>query len=113
LLAMPRKPLPGNEIAELVYARLLGRQQRVVLLALTVTIVTFVAIVVALPPRNQPTASMSANLQPASSICTLSPACPEWEHAGYILGPETKAGEQSRLTPTPTSDPLQPSNRFR
>jgi len=25
-VAIPRKPLPGNEVQELVYARLLGRQ---------------------------------------------------------------------------------------
>jgi hypothetical protein len=39
LLARPGKPLPGREVEELVYARLLGRQQRVVLLALMSTAV--------------------------------------------------------------------------
>ena len=49
LLALPRRPRPGNEIAELVYARLLGRQQRLLLLAVVVTAMTFLAIVVHLP----------------------------------------------------------------
>ncbi len=49
LLALPRRPLPGNEVQELVYARLLGRQQRLVLLALVVSVVVAFAVVVHLP----------------------------------------------------------------
>lgn len=49
LVALPRKPRLGNEIEELVYARLLGRQRRVALLALGVTAALFLAAVVALP----------------------------------------------------------------
>src|SRR5262245_9264455 len=37
VVAHPRKPLLGHEVEELVYARLLGRQQRLILLALLVT----------------------------------------------------------------------------
>ena len=37
LIALPRKPLLNNEVQELVYARLLGRQHLVMLLALIVT----------------------------------------------------------------------------
>jgi hypothetical protein len=48
-IATPRKPRVGNEVAELVYARLLSRQHRVVLLALIVTMVTFVAQVLEVP----------------------------------------------------------------
>lgn len=51
LLALPRRPRPGNEIAELVYARLLGRQQRLLLLAVAVTAATFLAVVLSLPQR--------------------------------------------------------------
>src|SRR5690242_12795065 len=49
LVAIPRRPLPGNEVQELVYARLLGRQQRLVLLALVVSLVVGFSFVVRLP----------------------------------------------------------------
>lgn len=38
LIALPRKPLPDNEVQELVYARLLGRQRTLMLFALLVTL---------------------------------------------------------------------------
>jgi hypothetical protein len=37
LLAHPRRPLPDHEVEELVYARLLGRYQRLILVALIAT----------------------------------------------------------------------------
>jgi hypothetical protein len=55
LLATPRKPRLGNEVEELVYTRLLGRQQRLVLLACVVTIMTLLVLVLALPRRIDPT----------------------------------------------------------
>lgn len=51
LIATPRRPLAGNEVAELVYARLLGRQQHLVLLALIATAAAFLLAVLALPAR--------------------------------------------------------------
>jgi hypothetical protein len=48
LVAMPRRPLPGNELAELVYIRLLGRHQRVALLACAVTALAAVTLLGAL-----------------------------------------------------------------
>src|ERR1700730_10940044 len=51
LLAFPRKPRVGNEVEGLVYARLLGRQQRLLLLALLVTALTFLIGVATLPRR--------------------------------------------------------------
>jgi hypothetical protein len=51
LAASPQKPLPDNEIQELVYARLLGRRERVMLLAVAMTIVAFASIVATLPQR--------------------------------------------------------------
>jgi hypothetical protein len=54
LVARPRRPHGGNEVEELVYARLLGRSERVALLALVVTIVTFFTFVVALPSHGAP-----------------------------------------------------------
>jgi hypothetical protein len=48
-ITMPHKPLPNNEVEELVYARLLGRQQRVLFLAIIVTVLGFFALVLSLP----------------------------------------------------------------
>ncbi len=56
LIALPRKPLLNNEVQELVYARLLGRQHTLMLLALIVTagaLLTLVAI--ARPSHSDPT----------------------------------------------------------
>jgi hypothetical protein len=49
LLAHPRRPLPDHEVQELVYARLLGRYQRLVLVALIVTGVGVFALLTTLP----------------------------------------------------------------
>ena len=51
LLATPRKPLPNNEVQELVYARLLGRQQTLMLLALVVTAGVLLALVAVARPN--------------------------------------------------------------
>lgn len=55
LIAMPRKPLPGNEIEELVYSRLLGRHHHLRLLALIVTLFMLLGLVISLPSRVDPT----------------------------------------------------------
>ncbi len=52
--ARPRKPLPDNEVQELVYSRLLGRQQTLALLAFFVTAIALLVIVVGLPRRLDP-----------------------------------------------------------
>ncbi len=49
LLAAPRRPAFGNEEDELVYSRLLGRQELLRLLAIVATGVAFFAFVLALP----------------------------------------------------------------
>jgi hypothetical protein len=55
LLAAPRKPRRGNEIEELVYSRLLGRQQMLRLLAFVVTAgMLFALIFAARPDRVDP-----------------------------------------------------------
>jgi len=46
LIAVPRKPLPGNEVEEFVYTRLLRRHERLVLLATGVTAVALLTLVV-------------------------------------------------------------------
>jgi hypothetical protein len=64
LIAIPRKPPLGNEVEEMVYARLLGRQQSLVLLALATTALVFF-VHIASPPRS--VASQQA--APAQQIC--------------------------------------------
>jgi hypothetical protein len=49
LLAAPRTPRIGNEVEELVYARLLGRQERLRLLAIVATGAAFLWFALALP----------------------------------------------------------------
>jgi hypothetical protein len=55
VIAVPRKPCVGNEVEELVYARLLGRERQLVLLACVVTVVTLLVLVLSLPRRIDPT----------------------------------------------------------
>jgi len=49
IISIPRKPRVGNEVAELVYSRLLGRQDRLVLLAGTATAALLLALTLSLP----------------------------------------------------------------
>jgi hypothetical protein len=49
LVAVPHRPLPGNEVQELVYARLLGRQQRLILLAFIASVAACFAVLARLP----------------------------------------------------------------
>jgi hypothetical protein len=51
LIAAPRKPHVGDETAELVYRRLLGRQQHLALLAFLATAALFLTVVLSLPQR--------------------------------------------------------------
>src|SRR5205807_728666 len=53
-LATPRRPLVGNEVQELVYGRLLGRQQRLVLLAIVATALVFLPLILLLPSTINP-----------------------------------------------------------
>lgn len=52
LIARPRRPLPGNEVQELVYVRLLGRQQILTTIALGVTLLALLVGILALPQQD-------------------------------------------------------------
>jgi hypothetical protein len=54
LVATPRKPLPHNEVQELVYARLLGRHQRLTMLVVGMTIVMAIGLVIGHAPVGLP-----------------------------------------------------------
>jgi hypothetical protein len=60
LVASPRKPRVGDEAAELVYSRLLGRQQRLALLAFVATAALFLTVVLSLPQRVNATPDTAA-----------------------------------------------------
>ncbi len=76
LVAMPRRPLPNNEVQELVYCRLLGRQHRVILLACIVTALGLLALVLSLPSS---LAARAGSIPPRQQICfntsVPSPTC--------------------------------------
>jgi hypothetical protein len=70
LVSSPQKPLPGNEVQELVYSRLLGRYQRVVLLALAATIAVAFVLMVTLAQHSRPDA---ASARDADIVCADTP----------------------------------------
>jgi len=67
LIAAPRRPRLGNEIEELVYSRLLGRQELLRLLAIIVTAVAFFALILTLPAHGAREAGFS---QAGRHYCT-------------------------------------------
>lgn len=70
LLAIPRSPRVGNEVEELVYARLLGRQQRLLLLAFALTAATLVGGIATLPRHIDPDLR---SVREARQTCTYPP----------------------------------------
>jgi len=68
LLAAPRRPLHGNEIEELVYRRLLGRQQMLMLLALLLTGFALLALAVTARPNR-----VDAEMQAVRPVCQRLP----------------------------------------
>jgi hypothetical protein len=109
LLAIPRKPLPGNDIAELVYRRLLGCQQRLLLLALIATAIALVGAVAALPERVDPNLQ---SLRGARASCTYpligGPICPVLEPGGVWAQAQGQADGSWRVLPARTVAALNP-----
>lgn len=113
-IATPRTPLPGNEVEELVYARLLGRQQRLRLLALVATMFLFLVFVLALPQRVDPDLR---DVREAARICNYPsvgfPTCyrPQpggvWAREEWVDGNWVVAGTVTTLPPIndPYGDP--------
>lgn len=87
LLATPRRPLPGNEVEELVYTRLLGRQHLLILVAALVTAATVVGLVVTLPQRLDSALAESRRLnQYCAAAAAGQPLC-------YRLAPDGQWSE--------------------
>lgn len=68
LVARPRKPLRGNEVQELVYSRLLGRQQTLMLLALFATAAVLIVLALTIRPNR-----VDADLQRVRPACVEGP----------------------------------------
>jgi hypothetical protein len=76
VVAIPRKPPIGDEAAELIYHRLLGRQQRLVLLAFVATGALFLTIVLSLPQRVDATqGSAPVSAAPTAKGCNDEMLC--------------------------------------
>ena len=82
-IALPRTPFPGNEVQDHTYARLLGRQQRVAILAIALTGAALIGALATLPARIDP--DLSA-LRAARSRCIYprsgGPICPVLQLGG-------------------------------
>lgn len=63
LIATPRRPRFGDEVAELVYSRLLGRQQLLRLVAIIMTGALFLVLVLTLPSHATSNFGMSQTEQ--------------------------------------------------
>jgi hypothetical protein len=98
LLATPRRPLAGSEVQELVYSRLLGRHQRLVLLACAATVLAGFVFFATLAQH----AGASANgATVAGEECNVAPTPTD---AGGVGGPYTTvAGEGGSVAPTGTT----------
>lgn len=84
LIAAPRTPRIGNEVEELVYARLLGRQEHLRLLAIVATGVAFFWLVLALPSHGADDAGHSqAGLHYCTNADADTPRC-------YTLQPDVR-----------------------
>jgi hypothetical protein len=93
-VARPRRPLPGNEVQELVYSRLLGRYERLVLLALIVTGVMVIGVTVTLPRHLDTTlgAAHEVGMFCDDESMTGVPSCLTWHADGSWTREELRGG---------------------
>lgn len=107
LVAAPRRARVGNEVAEPVNARLLGRQQRLVLLALLVTSATLIGAVAALLRRIYP--DLHA-LRDARGMCIYplsgGPVCPVLQPGGKWGQAQAQRDGSWLVVPTATGPVL-------
>jgi hypothetical protein len=94
-LARPRKPRYGDEVQELVYGRLLGRHQRLTLLALILTAGMLLGFVITLPQRSDRTLQSvrGADAECAAEMVAAATArCFELEAGGTWVEEEYQGG---------------------
>ncbi|MHB8644964.1 MAG: hypothetical protein ACYDAR_04145 [Thermomicrobiales bacterium] len=120
LIATPRKARLGNEVEELVYTRLLGRQHRLVLVALIATAVMFfILMVTAVQPAALPAnlidrnpASLSSDREGAAPNCMATPisgvpTCYALQADGTWLVVQRQADGKSHVVATVATRPPQ------
>jgi hypothetical protein len=120
LVATPRRPRYGNEVEELVYSRLLGRQHLLRLLAIIVTAMTCFTFALTLPSQIAPARGV---FQVGQQHCTHAPgrslvcynlqADGRWmqepsESAGALLTPGSTGSLNPNATPAGAAYPIKP-----
>lgn len=111
-VTMPRKPLPHNEVQELVYARLLGRQHRAILLAIIVTALGFFALVFSIPvnPAVQAIDDLSTR-QVCSNVNVSPPVCYTRQPGGAWIEETLQANGTWHTTGVSFSAPHPPGEK--
>jgi hypothetical protein len=75
LIASPHRPRAGNDVAELVYARLLGRQHRLALLAFGVTSALFLTLALGMPHRLSASEASMPRAAATETVCNDAMRC--------------------------------------
>lgn len=111
-VVMPRKPLPHNEVQELVYARLLGRQHRAILLAIIVTALGFFVLVLSMPssPAARPSGA-SSRRQVCFDGSAILPTCYTPQPGGMWIQEELQASGTWRVVGVSFSAPQPPGEK--
>lgn len=111
-IAMPGKPLPHNEVQELVYARLLGRQHRALLLAIIMTAVGFFTLVLSMPssPAARPN-SIPSRQQVCFDGSVMPPTCYTPQPEGAWVAEELQTNGTWRVTGVSFSVPHPPGEK--
>lgn len=113
-VAMPRRPLPNNEVQELVYTRLLGRQHRALLLAIVVTMLGAFVLVLSLSstPAAHPNGAPSRQQVCFDGVALL-PTCYTPQPEGAWVEEELQANGTWRVVGVSFSAPHPPGEKDR
>lgn len=107
-IAAPPRPMLGNEVAQGVYTRLLGRQQRLTLLALLLSGAALLALLADLPSRTDPDLQ---DLRDARVSCVYpmegAPICPILQPGGVWAYAEVHRDGTWQMVPTATGPVIQ------
>ncbi len=119
-VARPRTPLPGGEIQERIYARLLGRQQVLIVLATVATAIMVLAHIISLPQdddadlraiREARTACLTAQFKASDALdfggIMTAPKCYELSAGGVWLVKKQRPDGSWIIIGTVTATPWQ------
>ncbi len=107
-IAMPRKPLPHNEMQELVYTRLLGGHHRVLLLAVVGTVIGLLVLVLSMPSSVTALSNRTTSRQQVCYHGGASPTCYTPQPGGAWLEEELQADGTWRVVGTSFVAPQAP-----